>query len=445
MQKVAPGDSKPVEKKQQTIIFDSHVKELVTLSSGFKKLQRKLRSSFKIVQNKEEITPEVLAEASLVVFGGPQEKLKESEFKALKQFIDNKGSVLFFSGEGGDQTTGTNFNYFLEEYGIEVQHDSVVRTAYLKYLHPKEVLIADGVINREINRAAGKATTSNSAISQLASGGRSKKNTGPQVNFVYPYGSTLQVVPPAIPVLSSGYISYPINRPISAFYTRRGAGRLAVFGSARIFNDEWLEVEENAKLQEVVFKWLLDDTFNLDAIDAKNPDLTDYHYLPNCEKLSERLRSCLQDTEEIPKDYKQMFDETTFKFDTHHIPDVMTVYQELGVKHDALTLIPPQFDVPLPPLVPATFPPILNEPPPPMLDLFDLDEQFASEKVRLAYLTNLCNDEDLEYYVKECGDVLGVTQHLKADNRSAKHVLEYIMKAVVNWKKLNQDAPMDLM
>jgi len=43
------------------------------------------------------------------------------------------------------------------------------------------------------------------------------------------------------------------------------------------------------------------------------------------------------------------------------------------------------------------------------MDLFDLDEQFASEKIKMAQLTNKCNDEDIEYYIRECGDILGVT------------------------------------
>ena len=43
---------------------------------------------------------------------------------------------------------------------------------------------------------------------------------------------------------------------------------------------------------------------------------------------------------------------------------------------------------------------------------FDLDEHFASERLRLAQLTNKCNDDDLEYYVKESGEILGVTSQL---------------------------------
>lgn len=41
----------------------------------------------------------------------------------------------------------------------------------------------------------------------------------------------------------------------------------------------------------------------------------------------------------------------------------------------------PQFETPLPPLQPAVFPPAIREPPPPALELFDLDESFASEHV----------------------------------------------------------------
>ena len=38
------------------------------------------------------------------------------------------------------------------------------------------------------------------------------------LTFVYPYGATLNVAKPAIAVLSSGSVSYPLNRPVCAFY-----------------------------------------------------------------------------------------------------------------------------------------------------------------------------------------------------------------------------------
>ena len=55
------------------------------------------------------------------------------------------------------------------------------------------------------------------------------------------------------------------------------------------------------------------------------------------------------------------------------------LYETLGVPHDPLTLIPPQFECPMPKLSPATFPPAMREPAPPALDQFDLDEHFAKE------------------------------------------------------------------
>ena len=43
------------------------------------------------------------------------------------------------------------------------------------------------------------------------------------------------------------------------------------------------------------------------------------------------------------------------------------------------------------------------------MELFDLDEAFSSEKARLAQITNKCGDEDVEYFVRESADILGIT------------------------------------
>jgi len=36
-------------------------------------------------------------------------------------------------GEGGENAAGTNINYFLEEYGISVNEDCVIRASHAKY------------------------------------------------------------------------------------------------------------------------------------------------------------------------------------------------------------------------------------------------------------------------------------------------------------------------
>ena len=58
-------------------------------------------------------------------------------------------------GEGGESSWDTNINVLLEEYGMEIKSDAVVRTQYYKYFHPKECLVSNGVLNRGLAKAAG--------------------------------------------------------------------------------------------------------------------------------------------------------------------------------------------------------------------------------------------------------------------------------------------------
>jgi hypothetical protein len=144
--------------------------------------------------------------------------------------------------------------------------------------------------------------------------------------------------------------------------------------------------------------------------------------------------------EDIPHDFTQLFNDSLFKFDTNLIPEAVKLYEALGVKHEPLTLIAPQFECPLPRMSPAVWPPALHEPPPPALDQFDLDEHFASEKIRLAQLTNKCTGvEDLEYFIQESGEILGVVGQLPSSQRSATHLLDFIFRNIVNFKKMNPE------
>lgn len=52
--------------------------------------------------------------------------------------------MLIMIGDGGEAKYGTNMNYFLEEFGMMVNNDSVVSTVFLgsadkenAYVHPK--------------------------------------------------------------------------------------------------------------------------------------------------------------------------------------------------------------------------------------------------------------------------------------------------------------------
>ena len=139
---------------------------------------------------------------------------------------------------------------------------------------------------------------------------------------------------------------------------------------------------------------------------------------PDVESLAESLKGCLQESEDVPSDFTASFDHKMLSFDQSLIPEVVDLHQRLNVKNELLTLIPPQFEVPLPNLQPAIFQPSLRELPPPSLELFDLDQEFASEKERLAQLANKCTDSesDLAYFISQAGDILHVAP--QADGKS---------------------------
>ena len=63
------------------------------------------------------------------------------------------------------------------------------------------------------------------------------------------------------------------------------------------------------------------------------------------------------------------------------------------------------------------------------------------------YILNACilnviiytgSDSDLEYFVRECGKVLGVTSKLPQELKTGKGILEFIFAQLVEFKKSSQ-------
>jgi intraflagellar transport protein 52 len=411
------------------ILFNQSKNELFSLTNGYKKFQRELKN-WKIISNRDEITFEKLSQCKIFVSIGPQKKFSANEFEAFKRFLANDGSILILLSEGGETKLETNINYFLDEYGINVNSDSVIRTTYYKYFNPKEALITDGVLNRAVGEATGRINESNMMDEN--------DHAAECLQFVYPFGSTLNVQKPSVPILSTGTICYPLNRPVCAFYAHsRQPGRICAIGSSHMFNDLYIDKEENRKFLEIVLSFLGEDSFILNPIDAEDPDIAEYNFIPDINNLSDRVKACLQDSEDIPRDFTKMFENDLFSFNMRHLPKVIRSYDELRVKHEPLTLITPQFETPLPTLKPAVFTPRFRELSAPNLELFDLDEQFSSENVRLAQITNKCTDDDIEFFIHECGEILGVTAQLPQNERDAKSILAYVASRLMEYKCMN--------
>lgn len=241
------------------ILFDLSKKEMCD-PNEYKKLLRRLKQTYTVSVSKEDITFERIKDYQLFVLGGPRDPLRKEEFEDLVKYVRNGGSVLVMLGEGGETKNGTNVNYLIEQFGISINSDSLVRSSYYKYLHPKEVFISNGILNKEIVRAA-RGFQKSAAKKDMDDKSKSLakkmlelkddvKHDNAGLNFVYPYGSTLNVQKPAFPLLSSGPISYPMNRPLCATYvhTENKKAKLVVAGSVRMFDDEFLDKEDNAKI-----------------------------------------------------------------------------------------------------------------------------------------------------------------------------------------------------
>jgi len=424
MAKSVLGQKNASANPEKAILFNASKEEQFHSQKGYKGLLKRLR--LKCGVNKDVIEESILRNYRLFVTAGPKKPFSASEIEVIREFVfESAKSVLIMLGEGGESESKTNVNALLEDFGISINSDVVVRTQFFKYFHPKECYVSNGVLNRGLVHSGG-----DTAAPPLAE--------GQQLNFVYPYGATLNVKDPSIPVLSSGAVSFPLNRPVAAFYTHpRSGGKLAVLGSPAMFSDAYVDKEDNFQIFGIIYKFLTSDEVALNLIDAEDPDITDYNFIPDSKALSDQLKVCLQEGEELPPDHSEWFDSRLYNFDFEFLPKVVRAYYELGVKHKPLVLIKPNFEVPTPPLRPAVYPPQFRDLPPPGLDLYDLDDQFASEKVRLAQLCNKCTDEDLEYYVRECGEILGVTTKIKGASRDGKNILGHVLDQIVDAKKIH--------
>ena len=285
-----PPPSKPL------VLFDASHRPLFTVAAGLKRLRRQLAARYRLAVCKEALTPDVLRQAALVIIVGPRERYSRGNLSMLRAYLHGGGSILIALGEGGEPAFGTNINAFTEEHGLAFRSDTVLRTVPFQHYHPKEVHLGpDAILRKELNAAAGKKAplggaggggdlrrapltpiasrrtarhVASPATSGITSGIPVVTASSPRADLalVYPYGCTLAVSKPAFSLLSSGAIGLPVNRPLCALATARGAkppsrappgpaagpaGRLCLLGSSHFLHDEWLGKEENAALVEV--------------------------------------------------------------------------------------------------------------------------------------------------------------------------------------------------
>ena len=390
---------------------------------------------------KKEFKLEKIRPANLFVIGEPKALFTPDEINILKQYLEEGGNLLIIQGEQGDTKNNTNLNNFLKDYGLSFHGDSVVRTAFYKYFHPKQCLIDTLTVHPGFLKTI-KNIKKKKRIDLMSDDdiGQDDDDDECPLKIIYPFGQSIDIDPKRsnLSVLfTSGKIAYPMNRPLCVVTSSKSKkGKLCVIGSINFFDNSYIDKEENMKVVDGLIKWLLGMNNADVSTPSKSIKLNDYIYIPNIISISDKVKSCLDEAKEPPTNFNDLFDMNMFKIDNDLVPESIALYDKLHVKHEILGIIPPQFETPLPPLQLAVFDPIIKDFPVPNLELFDLDEQFASEKIKLAQMTNKCTDEDLEYYILQCSDILGISS--KIDNKNdPKAVLAYVMKSLINFKKLN--------
>ncbi|KRZ58046.1 Intraflagellar transport protein 52 -like protein [Trichinella nativa] len=434
--------------QRSVILFDEHGgPEFSAQTIGYKNFIERLKRNWQMKSYKAQVAYDRIAHANIYIIANANRQFTKEEIEAFDQFINNgKNLLLLSSGGDADDDCQISINQLTEHYGIIINNDSVIRNQFYKYFHPKEAYISDGVVNKIVTTAAGVVTTDNENIRKQL------------LKIVYPYGSTLTVQENiATPLLSSGFICYPQNRPICAiFHSKSSNGKVIVLGSQQIFSDSYLDKEDNSKLLTALLNILSSEELSLEKSSVEDAEISPYHYVPDHLALSKQLKCCFQEAETniAVKSINKLFESSLYSITSSLWTRILKAYAQLEVKHEPLTLIVPHFEQPLPPLQPSAsgnfsnysytyciicicifvqvFPAIFRVPGPPDLELFDLQEEFSTERDRLVQASQKYSEDQLENFINDCAECLGIVKHLPAENRSAKHVLQKV-KPIKHW------------
>ena len=70
----------------------------------------------------------------MLLLGGPRLPFNAQELQDIRRYIEEGGRCVIMMTEGGETKQNTNINAMLEQVGISVNSDSVIRKTFHKYL-----------------------------------------------------------------------------------------------------------------------------------------------------------------------------------------------------------------------------------------------------------------------------------------------------------------------
>eukprot|EP00768_Dysnectes_brevis_P005682 gnl/Dysnectes_brevis/4206_a5558_723.p1 GENE.gnl/Dysnectes_brevis/4206_a5558_723~~gnl/Dysnectes_brevis/4206_a5558_723.p1 ORF type:complete len:230 (+),score=37.68 gnl/Dysnectes_brevis/4206_a5558_723:161-850(+) len=194
--------------KKKRICFNCSRGEKCTPDSGFKRFDHKLRFSYDVSSNQLDISDlKELPEVELLIFGAPTEPFTESDVNAISQFIEGGKSVLLLLPSSNEYKLSDALRTFLAEQGMAPRQDLVIASHFTKgYHHPHQAVLRRPILS-------GALQTRLTRQKQLAGEPES------DITLILHKGRTLQVSPPALPLVSSGYACLPRGQPVLACRT----------------------------------------------------------------------------------------------------------------------------------------------------------------------------------------------------------------------------------
>lgn len=360
---------------------------------------------------KDEIRFDSIRSFDLIILPNVSDEiLTTKELEELNQYVDCGKSCAFWAQEHTQRLE--HVNEFLSKFGMKFERDGVVRTAFSKYLHPKNALVNDGILHPSL---LSKSSCGNQQTDVVVHKATSEDESN---QFVYPHGCSIDVNAPSQPILSSGMFSFPCKRPIACAWedissaTRNERGRIVAIGSSLMFADKWIEKEGNQDLFTSFTKFLLHDGISFEqSLNKREGRIEEAKVVPDIESLSERLRWCVDSNPPLPQDVTSLLRKSPLSYDMSMVSRIVKLYRELNVEKEPLSLITPEFVLPTPPLQPAVFPPKALPFDPPALEFFDLEEELSEPSIRLGRLATEHDDGDLDSFIRGAGACVGLNEY----------------------------------
>ena len=422
-------------------------------STGYQNWCRHLRATHHLELLRDELSEASLKDVDVLVFGAPQDMFSIPEVDILKEFITDGGSVLILCDHCNEGMLSTVMNPFTEYFGITINGTHAICTSNRAPHHPKEGIVSRGTLNSTDTQSFDR--TFDTVVSRIGKDAlevtRRKFDDGTvcalhstQTPVIMPLATTLTVQKPATSVLSTGRIAYPMQHSLGAVWSedsnRKGkTGRLAVLGSAGMAADDWLNCSGNAKFLDAIVSWLSTaSSFPIHGLNTDVPDINESKFVSHIFGLAERTRCCLQEIEEPPKDFKVLFDGSLFHLRNVLGKEAVHLHFVLSLKYETLGLIDPKFFIPMVSLRPSVFLPSLREPNVPRIELFDLEDEFASEQFRLTTILKRTlnqTDSSLEAHLADSVNVCGMgVDNFKTEHFGSKLAFIQVFKHMVRLK-----------